>query len=133
MSARWILVLVLPLLLGMRDPFQPPEDRCGMAKLPLWRYHGAIVSQGRQIGLLRDANGGWRRVQPETQLPVGWQIVLLTERELLITTGIGCVPEQWSWPREGLRNETKETFTGDRSAGTGVPGGKTLFGVADGR
>lgn len=103
-SSRTVLVLALPLLLGMRDPFRPPEDPCAVAALSRWHYHGVIVSQGRQIGLLRDSDGGgWLRVQASTQLPGGGQVLQLTEQELLTATGSGCDPTHQRWPREGLK------------------------------
>lgn len=132
LKCRLFIALMLPVLLGARDPFQPPEDRCVIAKLPLWHYHGVIASQGRQIGLLRDAAGGWRRVRPETQLPGGWQVLQLNEQELLITTGSGCVPGRWRWPREGLKHETKDTFTGNSIDSVTLSGSQTTSGIADG-
>lgn len=130
---RLILVLALPLLLAMRDPFQPPEDPCRIAQLPLWRYHGVIASQARQIGLLRDAAGGWRRVKPESQLPEGWKILQFTEQEMLITTGAGCDPARWRWQRESQKNEVRDSDVADGAAAVARYGDTEPASVDDGR
>ncbi|WP_123349886.1 MULTISPECIES: HofP DNA utilization family protein [unclassified Enterobacter] len=127
------IVLALPLLLGMRDPFQPPDDPCRIAQLPLWRYYGVIASQTRQIGLLRDATGNWRRVQPESQLPAGWQIRQFTEREMLITTGAGCEPARWRWQRESQKNEVRDSDVADSAAAVARYGDTEPASVDDGR
>jgi pilus assembly protein HofP len=41
------MVLTLPLLLGMRDPFLPPEDRCAVSQMMLWHYQGMATPDKR--------------------------------------------------------------------------------------
>lgn len=130
---RFFFVLAVPLLLAMRDPFQPLQDPCEQAKLSLWRYYGVVVSQERKIGFLLDAAGGWRRVQPEMVLPEGGKILQLTEREMVIATKDGCDVTRWRWSREGLKNETRDMLAADRTVVSVIPDGKTAPGVADGR
>lgn len=130
---RWLsLAVVLPLLLAMRDPFQPVVDRCRIAQLTQWRYQGVVSSQMRQIGILRDAAGSWHRVKPKTILSGGWQVMRLTEQELLIATGGGCEPANWRWLREGVKDEAMESVAADNIGATDPPVGKESSRVADG-
>ncbi|ASG62555.1 hypothetical protein CEW81_01950 [Kluyvera genomosp. 3] len=36
------ILLALPLLCGLRDPFAPVDDPCHSAQLNLWRFGGTI-------------------------------------------------------------------------------------------
>lgn len=127
------IIAVLPLLLAMRDPFQPVEDRCQIAMLGQWRYQGMVSSPERQTGLLRDASGRWHRVAQGTTLLTGWQVTEITVGELRVMTGSGCEPAYWRWMRKGIKNETMDSFTAARPVVVDMPGGKESHGIADGR
>ncbi|POP43220.1 DUF2531 domain-containing protein [Superficieibacter electus] len=103
-----LLLIMLPMAIGMRDPFQPPEDHCHIAQLSQWRYQGTIARASRQVGLLRDAQGKWRRVEMNSQLPTGWRVVQLSTQAVEIETGLGCEPARWSWSREGEPHEDRD-------------------------
>lgn len=130
-SARLLLLLWLLPLTGMRDPFQPPEDRCATGQLQVWRYQG-IVSGTQTVGIVRDGQNHWRRVTQGDLLPTGWRIASLDETEMVINTGEGCEPQVWRWPREGTKkDETMDSRDSDdvqqrrsgRHAKTGNAGG----------
>lgn len=104
---RWLLIS-LPLLLGMRDPFQPPPSNCPNGKTGEWRYSG-VVSGKRPLGIVRDANGRWLRVRDGETLPTGWRVLAFNEKELVIDTLAACEPQHWRWPREGTtKNENRD-------------------------
>lgn len=126
-----LLLVMLPLAIGMRDPFQPPEDRCQTAQLNRWRYQGVIAQASRQVGLLRDAQGKWRRVEAGSPLPTGWRVVQLSAQAADIETGAGCEPARWSWSREGEQHEDrdKHSVIDNHAAGMGA---KTAAGLAGG-
>ncbi|SUG12839.1 DNA utilization protein HofP [Salmonella enterica subsp. arizonae] len=84
----------------MRDPFRPPEDRCRIAELSQWRYQGAVRKGERWIGILKDSQQKWRRVEEGQKLENGWTIVRLTAQTLTLTTGKNCAPPQWRWLRQ---------------------------------
>ena len=113
-DTRRALLLALPLLLGMRDPFQPLPDRCQTAMLAQWRYQGFIDVNGHRRGVLRNAEGGWLRAAAGERLPPGWQVVSVTEQTLHITTAAGCEPAQWQWSRQGVKDEKVDN--GSRAA-----------------
>lgn len=102
---RRALLLALPLLLGMRDPFQPLPDRCQTAALTHWRYQGFINVNGHRRGVLRTPEGRWHRAAAGESLPPGWRVVSVTEQTLQINTAAGCEPAQWQWQRQGVNNE----------------------------
>lgn len=102
MAAAGLLVLVLA---GMRDPFQPPPDRCMASQLSLWRYQGMVAMADAATGIVRDPAGKWRRVRVGETLPGGWRVVDFNKEEMRIATGEGCEPERWHWKREGSQNE----------------------------
>lgn len=61
---RWLLAgIALCLLTGMRDPFKPPEDLCRISELSQWRYQGMVGRGERIIGVIKDGQKKWRRVQ----------------------------------------------------------------------
>ena len=76
---RWLLAgLALCLLTGMRDPFKPPEDLCRISELSQWRYQGMVGRGERIIGVIKDGQKKWRRVQQNDVLENGWTILQLT-------------------------------------------------------
>lgn len=98
-SRSVLLCFCLLTLTGMRDPFRPPEDRCRIAELSQWRYQGAVRKGERWIGILKDSQQKWRRVEEGQKLENGWTIVRLTAQTLTLTTGKNCAPPQWRWLR----------------------------------
>ena len=115
MTKRWLLICSsLLMLTGMRDPFKPPEDRCRIAELPMWRYQG-VVSQGERLtGILKDSQQKWRRVEQYQVLENGWTISRLTADSITLETGKGCEPSQWRWQRQGEVNEAMDSRSVDR-------------------
>lgn len=76
---RWLLAgIALCLLTGMRDPFKPPEDLCRISELSQWRYQGMVGRGERIIGVIKDGQKKWRRVQQNDVLENGWTILQLT-------------------------------------------------------
>lgn len=72
---RWLLAgIALCLLTGMRDPFKPPEDLCRISELSQWRYQGIVGRGERIIGVIKDGQKKWRRVQQNDVLENGWTI-----------------------------------------------------------
>ena len=70
---RWLLAgIALCLLTGMRDPFKPPEDLCRISELSQWRYQGMVGRGERIIGVIKDGQKKWRRVQQNDVLENGW-------------------------------------------------------------
>lgn len=66
---RWLLAgIALCLLTGMRDPFKPPEDLCRISELSQWRYQGMVGRGERIIGVIKDGQKKWRRVQQGKRL-----------------------------------------------------------------
>lgn len=126
-NLRLLILCSVLALTGMRDPFQPPEDRCATGQLAQWRYQGAI----NQVGLLQDGQKRWHRVKAGDALPTGWQVVSVNEKELIVALDKACEPTQWRWQREGTKNENRDNaFTDDaqqpglgRSAKAGHAGG----------
>lgn len=102
MLAACLLVLMLT---GMRDPFEPPADRCMVSQLSLWRYQGMVAKAGLATGIVRDPAGKWRRVRVGETLPGGWRVVDFDKEEMRIATGEGCEPARWQWKREGSQHE----------------------------
>ena len=47
------ILLVVPLLCGLRDPFAPVDDPCHSAQLNLWRFGGTIEAGGRTMGIVQ--------------------------------------------------------------------------------
>lgn len=101
-AKRWLVAgISLWLLTGMRDPFEPPEDRCRVAELAQWRYQGMVG----QIGLIKDAQQKWRRVQQRDRLENVWTVSQLTPERLILALDDSCEPAQWQWMRQGEKNE----------------------------
>ncbi len=61
-------------LTGMRDPFKPPEDLCRISELSQWRYQGMVGRGEHIIGVIKDGQKKWRRVQQNDVLENGWTI-----------------------------------------------------------
>ncbi|WP_414165763.1 HofP DNA utilization family protein [Superficieibacter sp. BNK-5] len=125
-----LLLITLPMIVGMRDPFQPPEDRCQTAQLAQWRYQGTIDHPPRRIGIVRDAQGKWRRVEMGSQLPAGWRVIQLTSQTLEIETGAGCDPAHWSWSRKGEQHENRDKHSAAdvNAGGVGAKNAASLAG-----
>jgi len=113
------VLLLLPLLLGMRDPFQAPASRCPDAALSQWRYAG-LVSGAVPVGIVRDERSRWLRVRRGETLPHGGRVMTLDEKELVIDTSEACEQPQWRWQRQGTKHENKDRGTAaDRQPGAG--------------
>lgn len=83
---RWLLAgIALCLLTGMRDPFKPPEDLCRISELSQWRYQGMVGRGERIIGVIKDGQKKWRRVQQNDVLENGWTILQAGYRDKLRT------------------------------------------------
>lgn len=111
-KSRGVLVLFLPLLLGMRDPFVPVEDPCRTTQLSQLQYAGSMDSGQRQIAFLRDEKGKWRRVQREDVLMPGWRITEITMESLTIETGAACEPSQWRIIKGEIEHDKKDKPAG---------------------
>lgn len=127
---RLLLGLLFPLLLGMRDPFLPPEDRCFSAQTTLWQFRG-LVSRGEQrTGIVVDANGKWRRLAQGLTLDNGWMVADVQPDYIAMTAGAECEPSQWRWLKEGTQHDSKDD-TGVDADGLRRPGQRETR-VADG-
>lgn len=121
-NVRFLLLCSLLMLTGMRDPFHPPEDRCAVGQLAQWRYLG-VVSSISSIGILQDGQKRWHRVRADDRLPVGWRVIAIDEKELVIALGDACEPKQWQWQREGTgKNENQDNALADDAQPSGVGG-----------
>ncbi|EMY2821930.1 DNA utilization protein HofP [Escherichia coli] len=123
--------IALCLLTGMRDPFKPPEDLCRISELSQWRYQGMVGRGERIIGVIKDGQKKWRRVQQNDVLEKGWTILQLTPDALTLGTGTNCEPPQWLWQRQGDTNEAMDSRT-TVDADTRRTGGKAAKSDADG-
>ncbi|MEB6381236.1 DUF2531 family protein [Leclercia adecarboxylata] len=114
------VLLLLPLLLGMRDPFQAPVSRCPDATLNQWHYAG-LVSGAVPVGIVRDSSSRWLRVRRGDTLPQGWRVKALNEKELVIDTTEACEPPLWRWQRQGTKQDEKRDrgITADRRPDAG--------------
>lgn len=111
---RWLLVSVSMLILtGMRNPFQPAEDRCHIAELSAWRYQGAVSRGPRLIGLVQDDKHKWRRVELHETLNGGWMISQISAQSVTIETGKNCEPPRRQWQRQGEVNEAMDSHDAD--------------------
>lgn len=106
-----VCILLLPLLTGMRDPFQPVPDRCLFAEMALWRFQGMVDVDGQRVGMVRNPNGVWRRLREGDSLFGGWRIVLLNKEEITLENGAGCSPANWRWRREGTQDDKRNSST----------------------
>lgn len=130
---RWLLVCFsLLTLTGMRDPFKPPEDRCKTGELLQWRFQGAVSRGEKLIGIVKDSQQKWRRVEPHEPLDNGWRVSQLTTQTLTLELGENCEPSQWQWQRQGEKDEAMDSrdaddhhadSTGEKSAKRHANGG----------
>ncbi len=119
-NLRGALMLFLPLLLGMRDPFLPVDDPCRIAQLSQLQYAGSVDSGQRQIAFLRDEKGKWRRIQREDLLMTGWRITEITAESLTMETGEACEPSQWRIIKGEIEHDKKDKPAGaDTAAAAG--------------
>lgn len=124
------VLLLLPLLLGLRDPFQPPESRCPDATLQQWRYVGVVLG-AVPVAIVRDETSRWLRLRRGDTLAQGGRVAALNEKELVIDMPGTCEPSQWRWQRQGTKQDENRDhgITADgqpgagREASTGEPGG----------
>lgn len=98
---RLLVGISLLILTGMRDPFQPPEDRCHITELSTWRYQGAVSRGGRLIGLVQDGEHTWRRIELYEVLKGGWTVSHISAQSITIEMGKDCEPSRWQWQRQG--------------------------------
>ncbi|MCV5195034.1 DUF2531 family protein, partial [Escherichia coli] len=88
---RWLLAgIALCLLTGMRDPFKPPEDLCRISELSQWRYQGMVGRGERIIGVIKDGQKKWRRVQQNDVLENGGN-----DSNLLIVFYVQIMPDDF--------------------------------------
>ena len=99
-----LLLLIVPLLCGMRDPFAPAIDTCQTAQLANWHYRGGTQSAQRLIAVMLDSDGRWQRVEAEQTLSAGWRIKAITLDSLTVETGEGCEPQRWHRVAAGTAN-----------------------------
>ncbi|WHP31628.1 HofP DNA utilization family protein [Trabulsiella odontotermitis] len=118
-----LLIALLPAQAGMRDPFAPPVDRCHTAELTQWHYRGSVGHQQRRIGLIKDSEGKWHRVEAGGVFTTGWRLVTLTESDMTVDTGEGCDPARWTWIKEKEKDESMDKPV-DLSAGAAGAGRK---------
>lgn len=111
---RMVILLGLPLLTAMRDPFQPPEDPCTSLRLMQWRYQGYVGNGIRSIGIVRNPSGKWLRLSVGEVLPVNGKVARLEPEYLDIDSGAECQPEFRMWYQEGTKNDAMDTA--DRGA-----------------
>lgn len=103
-----VVVVLLPLLLGMRDPFSPVVDPCRAEQLSLLHYGGGVETGQKMMGFVRDETGTWRRVERDSAFNYPWRISHVTMDSLTIDVGAGCEPLQWRIIRKGSKNDKKE-------------------------
>ncbi|MEW5561816.1 HofP DNA utilization family protein [Enterobacter asburiae] len=104
-----LIVLLLPLLLGMRDPFLPAEDRCSSAQITLWHYRGMVSLGEQRTGIVLDASGKWQRLTQGQTLSNGWTVVAVQPDRMDMTAGTDCEPSQWRWIKEGTQHDSKDS------------------------
>ena len=109
---RWIM-LMLPALVGMRDPFEPPEDKCSAAQLALWHYRGWVESGERSLGLMQDPAGKWLRIKEGQQIALLWTVSAIEKEHVTIALAPECEPREWRWQKEGTINETRDVAVSD--------------------
>ncbi|QLR45044.1 DUF2531 family protein [Enterobacter sp. RHBSTW-00994] len=112
-STRYLILCSVVVLTGMRDPFHPPDDLCAAGQLAQWRYQG-MVEGITTVGILQDGQKRWHRVRKDEHLPVGWRVISINEREMVVDVGVTCDPARWQWQREGTKtNENKDNALTD--------------------
>ena len=91
-----LLLTSLPALAG-RDPFAPPQARCQLHQVSLWRY-GGMVQKGASVRvLLQTPAKTWLRVSPGAMLPTGWQVTGADAGKVTLKNGEGCRPSFLVW------------------------------------
>ncbi|MFK3663020.1 HofP DNA utilization family protein [Scandinavium sp. NPDC088450] len=108
-SWRVLLLVFIPGLLGMRDPFQIPEDKCSVSQLAMWHYRGMADFGGLVTGIVQDAEGKWHRLRPGQQLENRWTVSGITLEQIDLTLNAECEPSQWRWVKEGTNHDSKDT------------------------
>ena len=125
MRVKCGVLLLLPLLLGLRDPFQPPESRCPDATLHQWRYVGVVLG-AVPVAIVRDETSRWLRLRRGDTLAQGSRVAALNEKELVIDMPGACELPQWRWQRQGTKQDEKRDggIAADRrpDAGSGTVG-----------
>lgn len=123
---RVLIMLALPYLLGMRDPFQPIEDPCATSQQTLWHYRGSVSHGALQMGIVLEPGDKWRRLKQGQRLENGWTVTDVQPDYMDITTGQDCEPSQWRWMKEGTKHDSKDasgvTADGLRGIGQGKGG-----------
>lgn len=105
---RVVLMLLLPGILGMRDPFQPPEDKCSTSQLERWHYRGWITHGDFPIALVEDPLGQWRRMKQGEWIGAKWRVTKIETEQIALSLGAECEPSQWRWRKEGTENVAKD-------------------------
>ncbi|EMH4164629.1 DUF2531 family protein [Pluralibacter gergoviae] len=111
-----LMLLLLPVLTAMRDPFRPPEDRCRTAELSRWRYGGALGMAPQLTGFVQNAAGQWRRVKEGMPLEGGRKVRKITPDRLEIALNEGCDTPSWHWRKEGPKRNEQESAGGRAAA-----------------
>lgn len=127
-----LILSLLPMLTGMRDPFRPPDDSCRFAELARWRYGGAVGQAEQPIGFMRDPGGRWHRVKADALLGEGRRVLTITADELEIALDARCEPARWRWLKEGAKYDANSAAgggdaalqRGDSQRDAGDPGGR---------
>lgn len=123
-SWRTLIALSLPLLLGMRDPFQPQEDRCSAAQIALWHYRGSVGSGEKHTAFVLDAGGKWRRLMLGQTLENGWRVADIQPAYMDMNAGAECELSQWRWLKEGTEHDSKGNSGTADDDGRGLGQGK---------
>ena len=110
-NGHTLLLLLIPCVLGMRDPFEPPEDRCSVAQLTSWHYRGWISNGEKITGIVLDPSGKWLRINEGQKPGTQWTVSAISAGQMDITLSAGCEPRQWRWIKEGAKNESKDNAT----------------------
>jgi len=120
MRVKYGVLLLLPLLLGLRDPFQPPASRCPDATLRQWRYVGVVLGKV-PVAIVRDETSRWLRLRHGDTLTQGGRVRALDEKELVIDMPGACEPAEWRWQRQGTKQDENRDrgITADRQSGAG--------------
>ena len=120
MRVKHGVLLLLPLLLGLRDPFQPPASRCPDAALRQWRYVGVVLGKV-PVAIVRDETSRWLRLRQGDTLTQGGRVRALDEKELVIDMPGACEPPQWRWQRQGTKQDENRDrgIAADRQSGAG--------------
>ncbi|HEX4503580.1 MAG TPA: HofP DNA utilization family protein [Scandinavium sp.] len=102
-----VILLSLPWLVGLRDPFLPPVDRCAASQITIWHYRGMVSSGQLRVGMVVDAGGKWQRLAQGQRLENGWQVTGVEPEHMDMAAGVDCEPSQWRWLKEGTKNDSK--------------------------